>query len=459
MITPLTPSQAPVRPQGQRPVGEGRRAPIAIALLAAILVAVAGRRPGAGETRTPGPVAPALAAARAPATAGSAAFPHAPAMRGRLAYARTDDNVWNIYVADADGQDETRVTAVDDTSWQEHVRWSADGSALAYDLYPGDATYSVWRVSLDGSSPLRVAMDGNLTDPAWRPAAGGELAFAKREGRDAALPHDIYLAAGDITSEDANFRPLAAAPGVDERGPDWSPDGTRLAYERKTEDGDWDIWVMDADGGNSHPLVALSETHERVPRWEPTGRRIAFISGSFQLGVGKLMVLDLDTAKFRALVEPADGPLAWSPDGGRIVFHNPRIDGPTPLAGESTAQDDSQVGLYLVDADSGDIWRLKGPAGGRGGNTEYGGYAPDWWAPAPTLTPTPTATRNRYLPGRIARLPMALNGADTKGHTATPTPEASATAPGGEPPSPSPMASGEHTATAAATAAPVTPGP
>ena len=36
--------------------------------------------------------------------------------------------------------------------------------------------------------------------------------------------------------------------------PAWSPDGTRIAFQSK-RDGDWDIYVMDTDGGNVQQLT------------------------------------------------------------------------------------------------------------------------------------------------------------------------------------------------------------
>ena len=44
-----------------------------------------------------------------------------------------------------------------------------------------------------------------------------------------------------------------------------------------TMDGDWEIYVMDANGGNLHQLTENS-VDDRGPAWSPDGTRIAFVS-------------------------------------------------------------------------------------------------------------------------------------------------------------------------------------
>jgi len=58
--------------------------------------------------------------------------------------------------------------------------------------------------------------------------------------------------------------------------PVWSPEGQRIAFLSE-RDGNWDIYVMDADGSNPTNL-----THDAgfdgYPAWSPDGQRIAFAS-------------------------------------------------------------------------------------------------------------------------------------------------------------------------------------
>ena len=58
--------------------------------------------------------------------------------------------------------------------------------------------------------------------------------------------------------------------------PDWSPDGTRIAFQ-SYRSGNFHIWSVAADGGDmrQHTDGLLDD---REPRWSPDGKRIAFSS-------------------------------------------------------------------------------------------------------------------------------------------------------------------------------------
>ena len=71
--------------------------------------------------------------------------------------------------------------------------------------------------------------------------------------------------------------------------PDWSPDGSRIAFQ-SNRDGDFDIWVMNADGTGVEQLTddpAIDDpAFDSAPAWSPDGSRIAFQSnrdGDFEI--------------------------------------------------------------------------------------------------------------------------------------------------------------------------------
>lgn len=97
---------------------------------------------------------------------------------------------------------------------------------------------------------------------------------------------------------------------ADGRGPAWSPDGTRIAFGRASNDGGFTLWLMNADGTGMRSLGSGLD-----PYWSPDGSRIAFSTSPVDLG--DLWVMNADGSGRKQL----DGGLGgeWSPDGTRIA--------------------------------------------------------------------------------------------------------------------------------------------
>ena len=107
--------------------------------------------------------------------------------------------------------------------------------------------------------------------------------------------------------------------------PQISPDGSAIAYVRRTNDIMLDravssIWLIDVASGAETPLVTGEGTHVS-PRWSPDGQRLAYVST--QSGGGaELHVRWMDSgasANITALPE-SPGAIAWSPDGETIAY-------------------------------------------------------------------------------------------------------------------------------------------
>ena len=111
---------------------------------------------------------------------------------------------------------------------------------------------------------------------------------------------------------------------ADDGFPVWSPDGRRIAFS-STRDGDYNIYVMNADGSN---LTQLTDdpAADQDPSWSPDGQRIAYVSlyrrhrGNYR---HDLRVLNADGTEDVPLIAHSDDVLgrpSWSPDGQFIAF-------------------------------------------------------------------------------------------------------------------------------------------
>ncbi|MCQ0010652.1 TolB family protein [Actinomadura madurae] len=65
--------------------------------------------------------------------------------------------------------------------------------------------------------------------------------------------------------------------GVRAVDPEWSPDGSRVAFVRGEATGS-DIWLVDADGSGAHALTS-GAVRDMDPAWSRDGRWLAYVRG------------------------------------------------------------------------------------------------------------------------------------------------------------------------------------
>lgn len=110
--------------------------------------------------------------------------------------------------------------------------------------------------------------------------------------------------------------------GYDNDGPDMSPDGTQIVWQRRRPDLDIDLWIMNADGSNQRLLLDHSEA-DTSPQWSPDGRFILF--RSFRYGPPGQFILELATGDIRPVLGDSLDPAfmetaTWGPDGQSVII-------------------------------------------------------------------------------------------------------------------------------------------
>jgi dipeptidyl aminopeptidase/acylaminoacyl peptidase len=107
--------------------------------------------------------------------------------------------------------------------------------------------------------------------------------------------------------------------------PQISPDGSRVAYVRRSNDIMTDrarsnIWIVDAQGGEHRPILSGTDSYTS-PRWSPDGTRLAYVSSAEGRGP-ELYVRWMQSGETALVSNLATSPdsITWSPDGKQLAF-------------------------------------------------------------------------------------------------------------------------------------------
>jgi TolB protein len=194
------------------------------------------------------------------------------------------------------------------------------------------------------------------------------LAHATKSGRNGKIvyqsspPHRLWVVSADGTG----LRKLTTTKGprLDDMNPDWSPNGSKVAFERCQAS--CQVWTINADGRGLKRLGSCNECGE--PAWSPNGKSIAFFHhwGGFENERSKfaeIFVMNAGGGGIHQLTNMTnDKPFtaelhrpAWSPNGKQLVFEVLSRTG-DPAKGRA---------LFVVDANGSNLrqltpWELNG---------------------------------------------------------------------------------------------------
>jgi len=197
---------------------------------------------------------------------------------GRLLARRDDD----IMISDQAGNLVRHLPLPNSVGLSDLGPWSPDGSALLMSgcrpcdfLGKGpDKTNRIhfYVVPADGSPDHELLQVVTTTtvygDMAWSPDGSKITALQPGEG------------VVELEASTVNLLPARLTTGPGDYTPTWSPDGTRIAFNRSAGKGRG-IWVIGFDGtGATRLTTAPADYTDRLPVWSPDGRTILFTRGA-----------------------------------------------------------------------------------------------------------------------------------------------------------------------------------
>ena len=254
----------------------------------------------------------------------------------KIAFSSNRDGTWNIYVMNADGSKETKITKditgkvqtlLDDIS----ISWSPDGTKIVFD-FMDRGTFDIYTADSDGNNVLTLTTNPTHDCfPAWSPN-GSQIAFASNRDKN----WEIYVMNSDGTEKTRLTNNTAA-----DLFPCWSPDGTKIAFT-SSRDGNDEIYVMNSDGSNQTRLTD-NITADSFPSWSPDGTKIAFTSA--RDANDEIYVMNSNGSNQTRITDNSaqDDTPKWSPDGTEIVF---------------TSNRDGNFQIYTMDADGSNQTRI-----------------------------------------------------------------------------------------------------
>ena len=236
-----------------------------------------------------------------------------PMVIGRDVYFISDKGTGtlNLFSYNMDRKSEVQITKYTDAD----VRYpSTDGKTIVFERDGFLYTYDVATKSIEKLSP-RIASENLIARPSLR-SLGNQISAVSLS------PSGVRVAVearGDIYSVPAkqgDTRNLTHSPASRERFPQWSPDGTTIAY-LSDERGQYEVYSRPQAGGLATQLTKNSPYSIDTLEYLPDGKSIGISTTD-----NKYILLDIATKSLKTVIETRYGirDIDFSPDSKWIAY-------------------------------------------------------------------------------------------------------------------------------------------
>jgi Tol biopolymer transport system component len=164
--------------------------------------------------------------------------------------------------------------------------WVPSGTAIYFERTFRGAR-NIWRMKVDpqtlqATSIERVTTGTDLISDLSLSPDGRKIAFASESGRVQAWMFPFDAKRGRVSGSGKAI----TSPGLEAWETSLSPDGSRLAF-RAMRAGRWELWEKSLADGHESP-IGMDDSFIRMgPNWSPDGTRLAYVRINTKLAGGK----------------------------------------------------------------------------------------------------------------------------------------------------------------------------
>ncbi len=229
----------------------------------------------------------------------------------RLAFANNATGRKEIYIADYDGENLTRLTS--DNSINLLPRWSADGTRIYYTTYRY-GNPDMFEIDMKAGKIRPFTTFQGLNIPGGFSPDGMTMVLTLSRGGDPGI-YKLDVVTKKVEKLLKGFGVCAS--------PTWSPDGTQVAFISDRA-GNPQLYVLEVATGKTRRLTRMNWSDS--PSWSPSGQWIVFAGRETPREDMNIFITDVTGGQVRRLTERAgdnEDP-SWSPDGRFIAFTSTR---------------------------------------------------------------------------------------------------------------------------------------